>query len=58
MDRPRTPRRVANHPISPWGFPWDRRVTQDGCDLSRQFIDFTVLLRQDNGYDGEPAVNT
>ncbi|MDA9436953.1 hypothetical protein XH88_35245 [Bradyrhizobium sp. CCBAU 51627] len=39
------------HAINPYGFAWDRRVTQEGCDLNRNFIDFTAPLPQNEGYD-------
>lgn len=28
------------HALNPYGFAWDRRVTAEGCDLNRNFIDF------------------
>ncbi|MEY9104571.1 hypothetical protein ABH999_000767 [Bradyrhizobium yuanmingense] len=39
------------HAINPYGFAWDRRVTQEGCDLNRNFIDFTAPAPQNEGYD-------
>lgn len=39
------------HAINPYGFAWDRRVTQEGCDLNRNFIDFTASLPRNEGYD-------
>ncbi|SCB56122.1 Protein of unknown function [Bradyrhizobium shewense] len=39
------------HAINPYGFAWDRRVTQEGCDLNRNFIDFAAPLPQNEGYD-------
>lgn len=39
------------HAINPYGFAWDRRVTQEGCDLNRNFIDFQAPLPQNEGYD-------
>ncbi|MEM8493713.1 MAG: M14 family metallopeptidase [Pseudomonadota bacterium] len=30
------------HAINPWGFSWLRRVNEDGLDLNRNFIDFTL----------------
>lgn len=39
------------HAINPYGFAWDRRVTQEGSDLNRNFIDFTDPLPQNEGYD-------
>jgi predicted deacylase len=28
------------HALNPYGFAWDRRVTHEGCDLNRNFMDF------------------
>jgi hypothetical protein len=39
------------HAINPHGFAWLRRVTEEGCDLNRNFIDFTKPLPQNPGYD-------
>lgn len=39
------------HAINPYGFAWDRRVTQEGCDLNRNFVDFTKPLPHNEGYD-------
>ncbi|MCC8955790.1 DUF2817 domain-containing protein [Bradyrhizobium sp. Pear77] len=39
------------HAINPYGFAWDRRVTQEGCDLNRNFIDFTAPLPPNEAYD-------
>lgn len=39
------------HALNPYGFAWDRRVTQEGCDLNRNFIDFTAPLPKNDGYD-------
>lgn len=30
------------HAVNPWGFLHDRRVTQEGVDLNRNFVDFPV----------------
>jgi hypothetical protein len=30
------------HALNPYGFAWDRRVTHEGCDLNRNFIDFAA----------------
>lgn len=30
------------HAVNPWGFSWLRRVNEDGVDLNRNFIDFTM----------------
>jgi hypothetical protein len=39
------------HALNPYGFAWDRRVTQEGCDLNRNFVDFTAPLPHNEGYD-------
>lgn len=38
------------HAINPHGFAWLRRVTEDGVDLNRNFIDFSEPLPADEGY--------
>lgn len=39
------------HGLNPHGFAWDRRVTQEGCDLNRNFVDFVVGAPANPGYD-------
>lgn len=39
------------HAINPHGFAWRRRVTEEGCDLNRNFVDFTKKLPDNAGYD-------
>lgn len=39
------------HSLNPYGFAWDRRVTQEGCDLNRNFVDFSAALPDNEGYD-------
>lgn len=39
------------HALNPYGFAWDRRVTQEGCDLNRNFVDFTAPLPPNEDYD-------
>src|SRR5579885_1502749 len=39
------------HAINPHGFAWLRRVTEEGCDLNRNFIDFAKPLPANPGYD-------
>ncbi|UPJ59951.1 M14 family metallopeptidase [Bradyrhizobium sp. 192] len=39
------------HALNPYGFAWDRRVTQEGCDLNRNFVDFTGPLPHNAAYD-------
>jgi hypothetical protein len=41
------------HAANPWGFRYDRRVTHEGVDLNRNFVDFTQfakLAASDQGY--------
>lgn len=39
------------HAINPHGFAWLRRVTEEGVDLNRNYIDFGHLLPVNAGYD-------
>ena len=39
------------HAINPHGFAWQRRVTEEGCDLNRNFVDFSKALPDNPGYD-------
>lgn len=39
------------HALNAYGFAWDRRVTAEGCDLNRNFVDFSRPLPQNPGYD-------
>lgn len=39
------------HGLNPYGFAHDRRVTHEGCDLNRNFLDFTQLLTENDAYD-------
>jgi hypothetical protein len=39
------------HAINPHGFAWLRRVTEEGCDLNRNFVDFAKPLPENRGYD-------
>lgn len=39
------------HGLNPHGFAWDRRVTQEGCDLNRNFVDFAAGAPANPGYD-------
>jgi hypothetical protein len=38
------------HAVNPWGFLNDRRVTQEGIDLNRNFVDFPVAKQGASGY--------
>jgi predicted deacylase len=42
---------LAIHAINPHGFAWLRRVTEDGVDLNRNFVDFAAPLPANPGYD-------
>jgi hypothetical protein len=39
------------HAINPFGFAWLRRVTEEGVDLNRNFVDFSEPLPENAGYD-------
>ena len=39
------------HAINPYGFAWQRRVTEEGVDLNRNFVDFAAALPENPGYD-------
>ncbi|MGE0796807.1 MAG: DUF2817 domain-containing protein [Lautropia sp.] len=39
------------HALNCYGFAWDRRVTAEGCDLNRNFIDFTQPVPPNPGYE-------
>ncbi|ATX82107.1 Protein of unknown function (DUF2817) [Mariprofundus ferrinatatus] len=39
------------HAVNPHGFAWLRRVTEEGVDLNRNYIDFSHLLPINEGYD-------
>lgn len=38
------------HAVNPWGYRHDRRVTQEGVDLNRNFIDFPLGPRAPSPY--------
>jgi hypothetical protein len=42
---------LAVHAINPYGFAWLRRVTEEGVDLNRNFVDFDEPLPVNPGYD-------
>jgi hypothetical protein len=42
---------VFVHALNPWGFSHGRRVTQEGVDLNRNFIDFRRPPPRNAGYD-------
>ncbi|WP_420562310.1 DUF2817 domain-containing protein [Thalassobaculum sp.] len=39
------------HALNCHGFAWWRRVTEEGCDLNRNFIDFTKPVPENPGHD-------
>jgi hypothetical protein len=38
------------HAVNPWGYFHDRRVTPEGVDLNRNFIDFPIAAQPPSGY--------
>ncbi|WP_234685916.1 DUF2817 domain-containing protein [Bradyrhizobium monzae] len=48
---PRSTAVLIVHALNCYGFAWDRRVTAEGCDLNRNFIDFAEPLPQNAGYE-------
>ena len=38
------------HAVNPYGFAWLRRVTEEGVDLNRNFVDFTEPLPRNADY--------
>jgi len=42
---------VLLHAINPYGFAWLRRVTEDGVDLNRNFVDFSRPLPSSGAYE-------
>lgn len=48
------PRSVAVlfvHAVNCYGFAWDRRVTAEGCDVNRNFVDFSKPVPPNPGYE-------
>jgi hypothetical protein len=39
------------HALNCYGFAWDRRVTAEGCDLNRNFLDFSQPVPPNPGYE-------
>ncbi len=39
------------HAVNPYGFAWLRRVTEEGVDLNRNWVDFAEPLPQNPGYE-------
>src|SRR5579859_736769 len=42
---------VVVHAINPYGFAWVRRVTEENCDLNRNFVDHAKPLPRNEAYD-------
>jgi Protein of unknown function (DUF2817) len=48
---------VMIHALNPYGFAWNRRVTEDNADLNRNFVDHTAPYPTNDGYDElKPAI--
>jgi hypothetical protein len=43
-------RQVFVHALNPYGFAWDRRVTEDNVDLNRNFVDRSAPLPENAHY--------
>lgn len=43
-------RQVFVHALNPYGFAWDRRVTEENVDLNRNFVDWTAALPANADY--------
>ncbi|MDG2521222.1 DUF2817 domain-containing protein [Caulobacter segnis] len=41
---------VLVHALNAYGFAWERRVTEEGCDLNRNFVDFDKAAPHNPGY--------
>lgn len=39
------------HALNCYGFAWNRRVTAEGCDLNRNFVDFNSPVPANPGYE-------
>ena len=48
---PRSTAVLMIHALNCYGFAWDRRVTAEGCDLNRNFVDFSKPLPRNAGYE-------
>jgi hypothetical protein len=42
---------VMIHALNPYGFAWNRRVTEDNADLNRNFVDHSAPYPENDGYD-------
>jgi len=50
-DWPQDLKLVLIHALNPYGFAWNRRVTEDNVDLNRNFVDHARPYPPNNGYD-------
>ena len=48
---PRSTAVLLVHALNCYGFAWDRRVTAEGCDLNRNFVDFSKPTPPNPGYE-------
>ncbi len=48
---PRRMKVVMVHALNPYGFAWNRRVTEDNADLNRNFVDHAAPYPANEGYD-------
>ncbi|MGO1118930.1 M14 family metallopeptidase [Rhodovibrionaceae bacterium A322] len=39
------------HAVNPHGFAWQRRVSEEGIDMNRNYVDFSQPLPENPGYD-------
>ncbi len=42
---------VLIHALNPYGFAWNRRVTEDNADLNRNFVDHGAPYPENEGYE-------
>ena len=42
---------VMIHALNPYGFAWNRRVTEDNVDLNRNFVDHSAPYPTNHGYE-------
>jgi hypothetical protein len=42
---------VMIHALNPYGFAWNRRVTEDNVDLNRNFVDHSAPYPSNGGYE-------
>lgn len=43
---------ILIHALNPYGFAWDRRVTEDNVDLNRNFVDHSQSYPENPDYQG------